>query len=405
MSSGFNVKRFLELYDDGLSDAEIGRQMGFNRKKIRYERVKRGLEPNVRKPLSSKVIKKIHILHHEGKSILSIADELDLNYQRVLNYCKKNGLTTSRVRGRKSKAEQIYEYLEVHGPESQSNLIERFSVSGFSRIMLKMSEKVERIILASMTSGSGSRGGIKYGGSEIYGLHAGEKIWCVKNDFRIVNYLVDRIILPIDSGSNKRIVTMRLREQIGEYRNAELLNLLQKKYEEHKKEENNIIRLFEVLRQNNYFNDDVDESEEDIESILRDIEIINHQLIREKRIEEKYKRSKELSDKLKKIYGYKCQLCDPKNPDMPIIEMNENKNYVEVHHIIGFGKATLKSNLGEGLESYLIDHKDNVIVLCPYHHKLLEKYKAGFEYYQEKKQFISKDNKYVLPVLTNMHLK
>ncbi|WP_141495089.1 hypothetical protein [Bacillus cereus] len=49
--------------------------------------------------------------------------------------------------------------------------------------------------------------------------------------------------------------------------------------------------------------------------------------------EQRVKRSRALANELKKLFDFKCQICDYEGEHIPLIEMDNGKYYVEVHHI------------------------------------------------------------------------
>ena len=108
-------------------------------------------------------------------------------------------------------------------------------------------------------------------------------------------------------------------------------------------------------------------------------------------------RNTNLVTRLKKIYGYKCQLCTD-NEWMPIKKEDETF-YVEVHHIIP---------LAEGKdEDSTLDVLKNMIVVCPNHHKMLHYHFGGY------KQIIKEDNQLFfsngkgekIQIIDNYHLE
>lgn len=116
--------------------------------------------------------------------------------------------------------------------------------------------------------------------------------------------------------------------------------------------------------------------------------------------EDKYvqtiKRNQELVFRLKKIYGHRCQLCN--NDNWMPIQMEEEIFYSEVHHIIPLAEGKDEENT--------LDRLDNMIVVCPNHHKMLHYHMGGL------KKIIQEDNLYFvnaagvkLPIYTNYHLK
>jgi len=93
-------------------------------------------------------------------------------------------------------------------------------------------------------------------------------------------------------------------------------------------------------------------------------------------------RNSALAKALKEEYEYRCQLCDPKNPDCPPIPMADGRFYVEVHHMEGLAEVTDRAEHGQLDESEygdLASHQ-NLIVLCPYHHQLLHHHDPPLDY-------------------------
>ena len=85
---------------------------------------------------------------------------------------------------------------------------------------------------------------------------------------------------------------------------------------------------------------------------------------------------------LKKIYNGTCQLCGKKPFDMHNVDISE------VHHISYFSKS-LNNNL------------DNLIVLCPNHHRLIHKLNPTYD--NDKKEFVF-DSGETLKISFNYHL-
>lgn len=117
--------------------------------------------------------------------------------------------------------------------------------------------------------------------------------------------------------------------------------------------------------------------------------------------------SRKLVKYLKELYKYQCQLCNPNRPDSPVIEKLDGTQYVEVHHIEG--KAELLNNSvyrsdDQELNDILIDDSKNLIVLCPYHHKLLHYYKSPVSFYKRAKVFRASDGSIRLRININHHL-
>jgi hypothetical protein len=136
---------------------------------------------------------------------------------------------------------------------------------------------------------------------------------------------------------------------------------------------------------------------------LRALELIQTELKKETAVVNRYKRSKELVDRLKSLYNYQCQLCSSQSTNIPQIPMKNGGNYVEVHHIKGFNEVT-DVGLDQDRGDYIIDNYKNTITVCVYHHKLLHRHKAEFSFDSSKKAFISKDRSILIPVVLNKHL-
>lgn len=132
--------------------------------------------------------------------------------------------------------------------------------------------------------------------------------------------------------------------------------------------------------------------------LIKELETIQGDLRKKSRKSTRFQRNRELVIKLKELYNFRCQLCSPDAPEIPLIPMPNERNYVEVHHIKGFNE--IDDVKGE----YSIDHFRNTITVCCYHHKLLHKYRSKFTYDYEIKIFRTKDGERILPLLLNKHL-
>ncbi len=76
------------------------------------------------------------------------------------------------------------------------------------------------------------------------------------------------------------------------------------------------------------------------------------------------------SEKLKKLYDHKCQICNFE------IEILQNKKYAEVHHVWPLGEGGM-------------DNINNMIVLCPNHHTQFDYAIIGFDKY-DSEQIVNK---------------
>ena len=106
-------------------------------------------------------------------------------------------------------------------------------------------------------------------------------------------------------------------------------------------------------------------------------------------------RNSQLVARLKDAYGCKCQLCN--DEDWMPIQKLDGKFYSEVHHIIPLAE--------ELPEEETLDTLDNMIVVCPNHHKLLHYHNGGYRTIIKKngKLFFC-NNHEEIPIITNYHL-
>ncbi len=91
--------------------------------------------------------------------------------------------------------------------------------------------------------------------------------------------------------------------------------------------------------------------------------------------------NKEIISNLKKLYQYKCQICE-----YSFIQFGVDIS--EAHHIVPF---SISEN----------NNADNIIILCPNHHRLL--HKASFSFDRENEIFILSED-FSLPIKLNLHL-
>ncbi len=144
-------------------------------------------------------------------------------------------------------------------------------------------------------------------------------------------------------------------------------------------------------------------SEGDSEN-LRKLSNIQTELKKETATVNRYKRSREIVDRLKQLYKYQCQLCSPRFTNIPQIPTKSGNNYVEVHHIKGFNEVTTIEGTDQENGDYLVDNFKNAITVCVYHHKLLHRHKDEYSYDANHKCFVSKDKTSKIPVVLNKHL-
>lgn len=154
-----------------------------------------------------------------------------------------------------------------------------------------------------------------------------------------------------------------------------------------------------VSPSNKGFSDVVKETNEEqklLDSLLQIQSHLKNEKISAESLPTRYKRSHKLVDTLKKLYDYKCQLCDPQQPS-PEIVMKDGKKYVEVHHVLGFSEILSGMN-DEQNEEYVIDQYNNVICCCAHHHRLLHHYRSPIVFNKEKLTFKSEDGSLTLPI-------
>ena len=126
---------------------------------------------------------------------------------------------------------------------------------------------------------------------------------------------------------------------------------------------------------------------------------ISNQVVGVVALEEKKKRSQLLVRKMKELYSYKCQLCNPNNP-IPVIEMLNGLEYVEMHHIIAISNSSAEDETDSILDNYA-----NCVVVCSHHHKMLHYHKGGFDELDEMVDglyFVNDETE--LKIYTNKHL-
>ena len=110
-------------------------------------------------------------------------------------------------------------------------------------------------------------------------------------------------------------------------------------------------------------------------SLLDEIKDIQGDLESKSQESNKVSRSRKLVSKLKQLYNFKCQLCSPDRPEIPVIEKLDGTPYVELHHIIPLAES--KNTLDTDESEHVLDSYQNALIVCPYHHKYLHHFKGG----------------------------
>ncbi len=130
------------------------------------------------------------------------------------------------------------------------------------------------------------------------------------------------------------------------------------------------------------------------------------QEIKREQVEVKrHQRCRELVSILKHLYNYLCQLCGDEVPVVPPIPMKDQTNYVEVHQVAGKGEAIRLATEDQGSGEYVVDDPGDVVVVCPYHHKLLHHYKSRIRFDRKQREFRSEDGSLTLPLRLDKHLQ
>lgn len=219
------ASRFMRLYDSGLSDGKIGKQLGFSKNAAKNYRNKLGLPPHfkfggVKRTFSEEEERLIRRMHSEGASILSISREIDASYFVVLEKCRELGLDTSLRRAKGTQRERgvvrVWEYLEDNGPTPMKTLREKCCVSYYVirdciRTLPDVFERFNFVV-------SAGRGDIKYGGYAMYGdlsYKSSGYIVSLRNDPRLTEYVADNIPFEVETASDAQTLVMHLKGIIG----------------------------------------------------------------------------------------------------------------------------------------------------------------------------------------------
>ena len=229
-------KQFMVLYNQGLSDGKIGKVLGFSKSMVCFYRRKLGLPAHFKFGTDKIVFseeekEKIVTMRSNGASISSIAKEFGVNMLTMLKRCKEMGVDTSRGALSWNRREKeillLWGYLEDHGPMTQREVTEKLNISRerLCEYMANLQDIFERFKF-SVGTGSGSRGGIKYGGYEMYGgLGSSRRSTIIshKNDPRLIDYIVERMSFKIESSHDAQTVVMHFKKHIGTDRAQEVV--------------------------------------------------------------------------------------------------------------------------------------------------------------------------------------
>jgi hypothetical protein len=114
-------------------------------------------------------------------------------------------------------------------------------------------------------------------------------------------------------------------------------------------------------------------------------------LKRTRRAALRLKRNQALVRELKNAYESKCQLCDPAHPEIPRIPIDNNRFYVEVHHLEGLAELANKAEDGQLDDSAYADvtSHHNLIVVCAHHHRVIHNHLPQLVFSRETLRFES----------------
>lgn len=215
----------MTLYSRGLFDGQMAKEVGVARSTIVAWRKSKGL-PSHRPvktpvPLTDDEKEKIRMLHGEDTTIYGIAKELERSFLVVSNFCKREGLDTSMERSqgirRWRKREKVIEYLSKNGPTKRSDLAEQVMVasSTLSGYMMDLVDMVDTLRFRA-----GRRAHILYG--DLHNI----TVYSLKDDPRIIDFIVDRLKFVPTTPTEAGWATRCLREQIGTERAREVVSRL-----------------------------------------------------------------------------------------------------------------------------------------------------------------------------------
>lgn len=132
---------------------------------------------------------------------------------------------------------------------------------------------------------------------------------------------------------------------------------------------------------------------------------LRQEIKREKVEAKRHHQRREMISLLKQLYHYHCQLCGDDAPVVPPIPMKDLTNYVEVHHVAGKGEAINLTTEDQGSGEYVVDDPGDVVVVCPYHHKLLHHYRSRIRFDRKAREFRSEDGSLALSLKLDRHLQ
>ncbi|PEK86904.1 HNH endonuclease [Bacillus mycoides] len=113
----------------------------------------------------------------------------------------------------------------------------------------------------------------------------------------------------------------------------------------------------------------------DQQSLLRNLKLVQRELETTLTLQEQFNRSKQLVREIKRLYNYRCQICTHNHNEetIPYIIKSDGSHYVEVHHIIQLSESDFIEN------EFNLDSYENVICVCPHHHRVLHYHNGGYD--------------------------
>lgn len=139
------------------------------------------------------------------------------------------------------------------------------------------------------------------------------------------------------------------------------------------------------------------------ESIVAQLEALTGRVGTVESKSKRHRRSRRLAEKLKELYGYRCQLCGDTSLAIKTVG---GGSYVEVHHILGLAEvdpADASASVSQQGASLSLDHYKNLIVVCAHHHAVLHHDHRRFDYDSARKVFKGLGDA-VLELRHNKHL-
>lgn len=233
-------KKFLELYNQKMSDGEIGKILKVHRATIGNYRRSKELPAYYSflggVSATGEQIHRMKELHSKEHTIGEIAKETGFCYQYVRDILHEEGLDTSSSRGLRimvnrrwdDMKKKVTKYLRENGPTPERVLSKELDLKQvvFSKLEIRTHYLLERFKF-------GGVGRSKYKSYQILnGLsvkHMGA-IWAIKNDPRIIDFVAQYIPLKIESGWEASALVQHIKKQLGTERARKVVEKLGHQY-------------------------------------------------------------------------------------------------------------------------------------------------------------------------------